>query len=63
MKNDLLGTGTPVNKNDLKNYKKESRDNILEDLQENNDRSFTAAELWNIHKRVRTTVSMRRRIL
>lgn len=63
MKNDLLGTGTPVNKNDLKNYKKESRDNIQEDLQENNDRSFTAAELWNIHKRVRTTVSMRRRIL
>lgn len=63
MKNDLLGTGTPVNKNDLKNYKKESRDNIQEDLQENNERSFTAAELWDIHKRVRTTVSMRRRIL
>lgn len=63
MKNDLLGTGTPVNKNDLKNYKKELKDNIHDELQENNERTFTAAELWDIHRRVRTTISMRRRIL
>ncbi len=61
MKNDVLGTGIPVNKNDLKDSNNKSK--AFQDAvsaTENSNRTFTAAEFWDIQKRQRTTKTMRR---
>ncbi|MEI7473086.1 MAG: hypothetical protein WCJ85_12570 [Chitinophagaceae bacterium] len=61
MKNDVLGTGIPVNKNDLKHSNNKSKtEQDLDAKTENSNRTFTAAEFWDIQKRQRTTNTMRR---
>lgn len=63
MKSDVMGIGAPINKKDLKELLKETKETIAVDAKTdgNNNRSFGVVDLWNVQKRQRTTASMMRR--
>ncbi|MGG9963702.1 MULTISPECIES: hypothetical protein [Ferruginibacter] len=63
MKSDVMGIGAPINKKDLKELLKETKETIAVDVRidGNNNRSFGVVDLWNVQKRQRTTASMMRR--
>jgi hypothetical protein len=63
MKSDVVGIGAPINKKDLKELLKETKETIAVDVKidGNNNRSFGVVDLWNVQKRQRTTASMMRR--
>jgi len=63
MKSDVVGIGAPINKKDLKELLKETKETIAVDVTivGNNTRSFGVVDLWNVQKRQRTTASMMRR--
>ncbi len=64
MKSDLMGTGTPVNKNNLKELLKETKETLAVDVKvDDSSRSFGVVDLWNVQKRQRTTTTMMRRWL
>jgi hypothetical protein len=61
MKNETMGMLNPVNKNDLKDLLKETKETLATDVKvDGNQRSFGAVDLWNVQKRQRTSISMRR---
>ena len=65
MKADVMGIGAPINKKDLKELLKETKETIAVDAKTegNHNRSFGAVDLWNVQKKQRTTASMMRRWL
>jgi hypothetical protein len=65
MKSDVMGIGAPINKKDLKELLKETKETIAVDAKTegNNNRSFGVVDLWNVQKKQRTTSSMMRRWL
>lgn len=61
MKTDLIQIGTPVNKRKMNEILNEIKEGIGEDLRfTHHQRSFGIYDLWNIRKRQRTGMSMRR---
>ena len=61
MKDDAMGIGTPINKKDMKDVIKESKENNAADSKNDyHGRSFGAIDLWNVRKRQRTSSSMSR---
>jgi len=64
MKSDVMGTGSPLNKKDLKELLKETKETVAVDVKSENDSpSFSVVDLWNVQKRQRTTATMMRRWL
>jgi hypothetical protein len=62
MKSDVMGIGAPINKKELKELLKETKESIAVDAKnDGNNRSFGVVDLWNVQKRQRTTTSMMRR--
>ncbi|MEY2916807.1 MAG: hypothetical protein RIS73_521 [Bacteroidota bacterium] len=62
MKSDVMGIGAPINKKELKELLKETKETIAVDAKnDGNNRSFGVVDLWNVQKRQRTTTSMMRR--
>ncbi|MBP6024967.1 hypothetical protein [Ferruginibacter sp.] len=62
MKSDVMGIGAPINKKDLKELLKETKETLAVDAKtDGNNRSFGVVDLWNAQKRQRTTASMMRR--
>jgi len=62
MKSDVVGIGAPINKKDLKELLKETKETLAVDAKtEGNNRSFGAVDLWNLQKKQRTSASMMRR--
>jgi hypothetical protein len=63
MKSETMGMLNPVNKNDLKELLTETKETLATDVKINdNQRSFGAIDLWNVQKRQRTSISMRRNL-
>ena len=61
MKNDTLGTGTPIRNEQLKEVLRESNETVATDgKQEDLNRSFGPVDMWNRQKRQRTSLQMRR---
>jgi hypothetical protein len=64
MKSDVMGISAQINKEELKELLKETKETIAVDAKlENSNRSFGAVDLWNVQKKHRTTSSMMRRWL
>ena len=63
MKSDVMGIGALINKDELKELLKETKETIAVDAKTdgNNNRSFGVVDLWNVQKKQRTTASMMRR--
>jgi hypothetical protein len=60
MKNETMGVN-PISKNDLKELLKETKETVATDVKvDGNQRSFGVVDLWNVQKRQRTSISMRR---
>ena len=63
MKSDVVGMGAPINKKDLKELLKETKETLAVDAKiVTNNRSFGVVDLWNVQKRQRTSASMMRRL-
>jgi hypothetical protein len=63
MKTDVVGIVAPINKKDLKELMKETKETLAVDAKtESNNRSFGVVDLWNLQKRQRTSASMMRRL-
>ena len=61
MKTEINSIGTPVNKKKLNDMLNETKEILGEDVKfHNSQRSFGLHDLWNIRKRQRTGMSMRR---
>lgn len=61
MKNETMGMLNPVNKNDLKELLKETKETLATDVKvDGNQRTFSVVDLWNVQRRLRTSISMRR---
>lgn len=64
MKTDITGTGTPLNKKDLTELLKETKETIAVEIKsEDSISSFSVIDLWNVQKKHRPTTSMMRRRL
>jgi hypothetical protein len=62
MKSDVMGIVMPINKEELKELLKETKETLAVDVKtDENSRSFGVVDLWNVQKRQRTTASMMRR--
>ena len=63
MKSDVVGIGAPINKKDLKELLKETKETLAVDAKiVTNNRLFGSVDLWNAQKRQRTSASMTRRL-
>ncbi len=62
MKNDTQGIVIPLNKEQMKELTKETKETLATNLVENvtNQRTFGSVDLWNSRKNQRTMVSMRK---
>jgi hypothetical protein len=62
MKSDVMGIVMPINKEELKELMKETKETLATDVKTGgNNRSFGVVDLWNVQKRQRPTASMMRR--
>jgi hypothetical protein len=62
MKTDVVGIGMPINKNDLKELLKETKETLAVEVKtEATTRAFGAIDLWNVQKKQRTSLAMMRR--
>jgi hypothetical protein len=63
MKSDVMGIVMPINKEELKELLKETKETLAVDAKtdDENNRSFGVVDLWNVQRRQRTTASMMRR--
>ena len=63
MKSDVMGIVMPINKEELKELLKETKETLAVDAKtdDENNRSFGVVDLWNVQKKQRTTASMMRR--
>jgi hypothetical protein len=60
MKNVTMGIN-PISKSDLTELLKETKETVATDVKvDDNQRSFGVVDLWNVQKRQRTSISMRR---
>jgi hypothetical protein len=60
MKNETMGFNL-ISKSDLKELLKETKETVATDVKvDGNQRSFGVVDLWNVQKRQRTSISMRR---
>ena len=63
MKQYETGMPTPQSKNELKDLFIETKETIFTgELENGSNKVFAAVDLWNCHKRLRTTAQMRRRL-
>jgi len=63
MKQYETGMPTPQSKNELKDLFIETKETIFTgELGNGSNKNFAAVDLWNCHKRQRTTAQMRRRL-
>ncbi len=63
MKQYETGMPTPQSKNELKDLFIETKETIFTgELENGSNKIFAAVDLWNCHKRQRTTAQMRRRL-
>ena len=61
MESDIMGIGTPINQEDMKEMSKESKETVAADAKQVDViRSFGAIDMWNRQKRQRTALHMRR---
>jgi hypothetical protein len=61
MKSEVIGMSVPVIENELKELLSETPETLATDLKLCDDnRSFGTVDMWNLRKRQRTTVQMRR---
>ena len=59
MKNDTLGMGTPIKNDELKELLKET---VATDVKQDDlNHTFGAIDMWNLQKKQRTSLAMRRR--
>ena len=59
MKTDTLGMGTPIKNDELKELLKEK---VATDVKQDDlNRTFGAIDMWNLQKKQRTSLAMRRR--
>jgi hypothetical protein len=64
MKTNVMATGSALNKEDLQELLKETEETLAADVKaDENNPSFSVVDLWNVHKRQRTTTTMMRRWL
>ena len=64
MKTNVMATGSALNKEDLQELLKETEETLAADIKaDENNPSFSVVDLWNVHKRQRTTTTMMRRWL
>ena len=64
MKTNVMAAGNALNKEDLKELLKETKETLAADVKaEENNPSFGVVDLWNVHKRQRTSTTMMRRWL
>ena len=62
MKQYETGMPTPQSKNELKDLFIETKETIFTgELENGSNKIFAAVDLWNCHKRQRTSAQMRRR--
>ena len=63
MKQYETGVSTPQSKNELKDLFTEVKETVYPgELGNGNNKIFNAVDLWNCHKRQRTSTQMRRRL-
>ncbi|HMJ46382.1 MAG TPA: hypothetical protein VK498_03590 [Ferruginibacter sp.] len=63
MKSETMGFITPINKKDMKELMKETKETIATGMvSASTDKTFAEVDMWRIRKNLRTTRSMRRRI-
>lgn len=63
MKQYETGVPMPQSKNELKDLFIETKETIFTgELENGSNKVFAAVDLWNCHKRLRTTAQMRRRL-
>ena len=62
MKNDTMGLLIPINKQQMKNLTKETKETLAAHVlqQPQNHRTFSSVDLWNTRRNFRTMTSMRR---
>jgi hypothetical protein len=64
MKSDVMGIGTQITKEELKELFNETKETVAVEAKiENNNRTFGVVDLWNVQKQQRTTASKMRRWL
>ena len=62
MKQYETGVSMPQSKNELKDLYTEIKETVFTgELENGSNKIFAAVDLWNCHKRQRTTAQMRRR--
>ena len=61
MKQETMGIVNPINKDQMKELTRETKETLASHLQENvTNRAFGSVDLWNSRKNQRTMASMRR---
>ena len=62
MKNDTMGLLKPINKQQMKDLTKETKETIAANVlkQPQNHRTFSSVDLWNTRRNFRSMTSMRR---
>ncbi len=61
MKSDGIGMSAPVNKSELKELLKQTPETLATNVKLTDaDRSFSSVDMWNLRKKHRTTLQMRR---
>lgn len=64
MKTEATGVGTPLSKKDLKELLNETKETLATDVNINdNQRTFSHLDLWNLQKRQKSASGMRRRLM
>lgn len=64
MKSEVMGVGTPLSKKDLKELVQETNETLAFDVKvDNNLRTFSHLDLWNLQKRQKSASEMRRKLM
>ncbi len=62
MKTNVMAAGNALNKEDLKELLKETKETLAVDAKDTeNNPSFSVVDMWNVQKRQRTAAAMTRR--
>ena len=64
MKSEVMGVGTPLSKKDLKELLQETKETLAVDFKnDSTSRTFSHLDLWNLQKRQKSAMTMRRRLM
>jgi hypothetical protein len=64
MKSEAMGVGTPLSKKDLKELLNETKETLAVDVKyDSNNRTFSHLDLWNLQKRQKSAIAMRKRLM